>query len=191
MGITLVTGPKIEPVELREVKLHLRQDSSSDDVLIQNLIVAARETAQVKTGRQLLTAIYDYTLDAFPACDFFTLPWPPLQSVTSIAYLDENNISQPLANTVYEYDITVEPGIVRLKYDQTWPNTIDHANAVTIRYTCGWLTAAAIPYSLKAWLNLYVSHLYDNREMLNIGNLVNELPFFDCLLNQHKVFKVV
>jgi uncharacterized phiE125 gp8 family phage protein len=190
MGLTLYTAPTLNPVGLPEAKLHLRQESDEDDLLIQNLIYAATETAQVKTGRQFLTATYDYTLDDFPGCDTIVLPRPPLASVTSITYVDGDGVSQTLAATVYEVVTNTEPGGVRLKYDQIWPIVRDQADAVTIRYVCGWTSAANIPYSLKAWVNLYVSHLYENRDLIVTGTIVNELPFLDSLLNQHRVFTV-
>lgn len=190
MGLTLVTAPTLEPVTKDEVKLHLRQDGDDDDILVSNLITAARETAQVKTGRQLMTATYDYTLDEFPHDDEIVLPRPPLASVTSITYLDLDGVSQTLSTSVYDVVTNIEPGMVRLKYAQVWPIIRDQDDAITIRFVCGWTTAAAVPYSLKAWINLYVSHLYENRDLAIIGQTTNEIPFLDSLLNQHKVFTV-
>ena len=47
MALVLQTPPAAEPLALAEVKLHLKVDTAADDALIANLIVAARQAADV------------------------------------------------------------------------------------------------------------------------------------------------
>jgi hypothetical protein len=54
-----------EPVSLLEAKLHLRVDFDDDDVLITTLIGAARQAAETMTGRQFVTARWQYVIDCF------------------------------------------------------------------------------------------------------------------------------
>lgn len=48
--------------------------------------------------------------------------------------------------------------------DVTWPTTQDRINAVTVVYTAGYgASAASVPKTIKHWIKLAVSDLYDNR----------------------------
>jgi hypothetical protein len=43
VGLTLLTAPSTEPMSVDEAKVHLRESGTSQDSLIQSLIIAARE----------------------------------------------------------------------------------------------------------------------------------------------------
>jgi uncharacterized phiE125 gp8 family phage protein len=56
--------------------------------------------------------------------------------------------------------------------------TCDRADAVTIEFTAGYGAAAsAVPAEIKQAMYLMIGHWYENRESVNVGNIVNELPF--------------
>ena len=64
MPLQLVSAPAGEPITLLEAKQHLRVDVDDDDALIGSLITAARQAAETRTGRQLMTARWKLVLDA-------------------------------------------------------------------------------------------------------------------------------
>lgn len=66
MPLQLVSAPAGEPITLLEAKQHLRVDVDDDDALIGSLITAARQAAETRTGRQLMTARWKLVLDGFP-----------------------------------------------------------------------------------------------------------------------------
>lgn len=68
MPLQLVTPPAGEPVSLAEAKQHLRVDGGDDDLLIGSLITAARQAAETKTGRQLITARWKPTHASRAGC---------------------------------------------------------------------------------------------------------------------------
>ena len=86
MSLKLITPPVGSALTLTEAKAHLRVTSSTEDTLHQAMIDAAEALAVTATGRQLMTATYDLTLDRF--APVIELPLPPLQSVTSVKYID-------------------------------------------------------------------------------------------------------
>lgn len=188
MGKTLYTAPAAEPVTLAEVKLHCKVDTTDDDALITSLIIAARLQAEHQTGRVLVTQTWDVTLDEFPA-DSIDLPCPPLQSVTSISYLDADGASQTLASTEYQVIINELVGRIVPAYGKSWPATLAQPAAISVRLVAGYGLPAAVPAGIKAWILLAVCTLYAQREDVITGIVVSELPreFFAGLLDPYRV----
>jgi uncharacterized phiE125 gp8 family phage protein len=195
VGLTLITAPAIEPLKLASAKLHLRQEETDDDDLIKILIVACREHAEMFTRRQFLTATWELSLDKFPAgIAEIKIPRPPLQSVSSIKYDDLDGNEQTLDSAVYDVDTGVEPGIVRLAYNQSWPSTRSQANAVRIRFLAGWTTIDLVPKSIRQALLLHISHLYDHPDAVVVekGRATIQAPplAYESLLWGNRVVRV-
>src|SRR5688572_5645345 len=99
MALTLVTPPVEEPVELDQAKLHLRETEDAEDELIEGLVLAARQHVETDTARALITQTWDLTVDSL-GCQI-ELPKPPVQSVTSVKYLDSEGVEQTLPTDQY------------------------------------------------------------------------------------------
>lgn len=174
MPLRLQVVPGEEPLTLDEAKRHLRVTDSADDATIDDLIVAARTWAENFTGRVLITQTWDYFLDAF--VDPIELPRPPLQSVSSINYVDVDGALQLLATTEYVVDTAAERGMVRLAYGKSYPGTRIQANAVTIRFVAGYGLRAAVPGPIRSACLLLVGELYARRETAIVGAPIVEVP---------------
>ena len=174
MPLQLVTAPTSEPVTLTEAKSHLRVTATDEDTLITSLIVAARQWAENFTGRALITQTWDYFLDVF--ADPIEIPLPPLVSIDSIKYVDNDGVTQTLAATEYTVDTAAERGLVRLAYGKSWPGTRTQANAVTVRFTAGYGAAAAVPGPVKSACLLMLGELYARRETALVGAPVASVP---------------
>ncbi len=191
MGLTLHTAPVAEPISTAEAKSHARVDISADDTLIDDYIAAARRWAELYTRRQFVTATWDLTLDAFPLSDRCPIwvPLPPLQSVTSISYVDADGQTQTWDAAEYLVDSKSEPGRILPAYGETWPVTRDQANAVTVRFVAGYGLAAAVPATLKTAVRLLVSHLYETREPIITGTIVAKVPLgVEAVLHAYRVY---
>ena len=136
----LTTGPKSEPVTLAQTKDHLRVDITDDDDLISALIQGARRKIELDQHRQHMTATWTGYLDSFPAGTEIELPYPPLQSVTSVKYLDADGTSQTFSSGDYSVDTTREPGRVILGYNKSWPTAQAIQKAGTIIFVAGYRT---------------------------------------------------
>jgi uncharacterized phiE125 gp8 family phage protein len=149
MPKSIVTSPTEEPVTLVELKEELRIDSDNTDfdVKLTRGIKAARERAEHYLDRALITQTWDLFMDRF--ADAIEIPLPPLQSVSSITYIDDSGVQQTLSTDVYTVDTAAEPGIVRLAYGQAWPSVRCQANAVTIRFVAGYGDQADVPDDIK------------------------------------------
>lgn len=191
-GLELFTAPAIEPITLTEVKEHLRIDSSntSEDDFINTLIAAATVYYQSRSWRQLITATYKQYLEDFPAVGM-ELRKPPLQSVTSIKYEDTNGVEQTLSSSVYQVDVKSEVGRIVLADGESFPDTDEVINAVTIEYKAGYGDAASdVPALVKSVLKLIVAHLFENRDMVTKMGTPAQVPFpeaIDMLINQHSI----
>jgi len=156
---------------------------------VETYIGAITETAEANTRRAMITQEWELSLDCFPASGVIPLPLPPLQSVTSIKYLDVAGTLQTIDPSGYAVDISGEPGRVVPAHGTAWPTTQDMPAAVAIRFVCGYGdTADTVPPAIKAWIMLNVADLYENRETVVIGNSVNRLSTMaDALLNPFRM----
>lgn len=204
MPMQLITPPAAEPVSLAEAKLHLRVDFDEDDALIQALISAARQAAEMLTQRQLVTARWRMVLDSFTGCGLmgvpagqtFTLPAhailipkSPLQSVVEICYLDMAGVSQVMPSDHYTVDKACEPGRITPVFGQIWPIALPQIGAVSVIFDAGYGSAADVPEGLKSWIKLRLGSLYAHREEVAsmARGRIDPLPFVDGLLDPYKV----
>jgi uncharacterized phiE125 gp8 family phage protein len=138
MALTVVTEPAVEPVSLAEGKLHLRVDISDDDDLISAMTQTAREVVEGIARRALITQTWKLILDEFPATDEIAIPRPPLQSVASITYKDQDGNASTFSSDDYIVNSDCEPGKVVLAYGSSWPSTTLYpTGAVTVQFTAG------------------------------------------------------
>jgi len=63
MGLKQTVAPALEPVSLTEAKLHLRIDTTAEDVLISSLIKAARQYCENYQRRAYITQTWELWLD--------------------------------------------------------------------------------------------------------------------------------
>jgi hypothetical protein len=185
--------------------------NTTSDPLLNIFVAAARAEAEARISRQLLTATWELYLDSFSreqlqaaAQDLervlinqlmgvdgtIQMPLPPLQSITSIKYLDTAGVEQTLAAAAYRVDTVSAPGRVTPAYGYSWPSTYPVTNAVVIRFVAGYGdAAAAVPLKIRQWIMAAVGAMYENREIFLISptsmNLVN-LGFIDGLLDDFR-----
>ncbi|MEN6375544.1 MAG: head-tail connector protein [Smithella sp.] len=170
-----VVAPVIEPVSLAEIKKHLKIDTDidDDDEMLTGIIAAARGHVENITRRALLSQTWEYCIQKWPESNFIKLPYGNLQSVTSVKWKATDGTETTLTETT---DYIVEKngegcGRIVLPYGGTWPSdTLYPSNPITIKYVCGWTTAAAIPYEIKAAFKLICTDLYVNREGKTLSN---------------------
>lgn len=182
MGYRLVTPPASTPITLAEAKSQLRVDHSDEDGKIEALIAAATSYLDGRTGvlgRCLVTQTWELTLDEFPA-EEIELPLGPVASVTSVTYVDIAGVTQTVSESDYYVDNASLSAWVLPEIE--WPNTMQAANAVTVRFVAG-TAVADVPPALKHALLLLVAHWYENRQPVSIGGAPVEMPFaVDALL---------
>lgn len=189
MALIRIAAPASEPLDLATAKLHCRVDGTDEDALITALIVAAREQAEHETGRALVTQTWELVHDTFP--DAFVLRKSPIQSVTSLKYLDAaSGAEQTLDPADYLLDKDNEPGYLVPAYGKAWPATWPVPNAVRVRYVCGYGLAGAVPQAIKQWMLLAIGTMYENRATGGAGQ-VYAIPdrFWSGLLDPYRLYE--
>jgi len=170
-------APTIEPVSIADMKDHARVETAADDTLIAYYVRAARQIIEEWSGRQLITATWKLYLDAFPAQEIL-VPRPPLQSVSSISYVDTNGDDQPWDSNSYRVDTKSEPGRITEAYGESWPSPRNVANAVTVTCAAGYGdNRHDVPGPIRQALMLFVGHLYEHRESVTTEGVPREMPF--------------
>lgn len=192
MALKLITAPAVEPVTLADVKARLVVDHTDHDGLLNALIVSARQTAENRLGRALIHQTWELILDAFPSAEI-KLARPPVVSVESIKYLDLDGVEQTLAAETYALDPDTLPGWVLPAYGESWPDTLNAANSVRVRYVAGYGAAAdVVPMPIRQWMHIVIATHYAQREAI-AGGTQSELPtaYVDGLLDPYLVVEYV
>lgn len=195
-NLYLVTAPVEEPVGLEEAKAHCRVDHTTDDAYIRALLESARQHVENYTRRKLITQTWDYKIDRFPCgtVEPIELPHPPLQSVTSVKYLDISGVEQTWPASEYIVTAPVgehaERGRISLADGKTWPDALYLMDSVRIRFVCGYGDAAAVPSGIKQAILLRVGDLYTNREPNIVGTSITHTKADEMLLWPYRSLRI-
>lgn len=154
-----------------DAKLYLRVDTATEDAIIDDLILAATEYCERELGLALMDQEITLKLDTFPEGRVIYLPMTSLLSVTSVSYEDSAGATQSF--TDFTADTYQTPGRIVNNTD-TWPETEDVANAVTIVYRAGFKAyetglANPIPVGIRQAMLMLITHWYDHRNAVFVG----------------------
>lgn len=181
MSLRRVTGAGTEPVDLATAKLHLRVTTDDEDARITSLIKAARMAVEERIQRALITQTWRLGLDRFPWDGRIVLPRPPLISVDSITYTDDQGTpGQTVPSSDYVVDVRSEPGRIWRAEDASWPATARQPDVVLIEYQAGYGEAGTdVPQAIIEALLLELGALYDRAPDSRPGRAIESLlgPF--------------
>lgn len=190
MDLKQVTDAALEPLSLEETKDHLRVDHNDDDSYIEPLIVSVRKWAEIFLNRALITQTWDLFLERFPhsSSAMIEIPWPELQSITTIKYQDISDIQQTWASSNYVVDINREIGRVVTVQDGEYPSTFGHIHDVEIRFIAGYgSNPADVPRAIIQAMLLRIGHFYERREDSSVVPMSKIPHASDDLLWSYKV----
>lgn len=191
----LVTGPQQEPVNASDFAVHhLKVDFLDDAGFIADQLAAAREYLEGQYETCFITQTWKYVLDFFPGAQvspwysswlwpiqsWIEIPKAPMQSVTSITYIDPNGNPQTMPSANYVQDMVRTPPRIGLASGQAWPATnLQVINSVTILGNYGYGdTPGQVPARARQAIRLVAAHFYENREENVIAQRIRplELP---------------
>lgn len=196
MRATLYTAPTIEPASVADVMLHLRMDDETavESDYLESMVRAARERVEEITGRQILTATWEYFLDDWPRGNAIKLPFGNLQNAVGTApivtWKDEDGTVTTLTVTTDYLVETNGAGIGRivLPYSVSWPSgSLYPSNPITVRFVCGWTSAALVPHKIIAAIKMICADLYEQRGEPIVGQTVAINKSVEWLLASHRL----
>ena len=174
----VITKPTQRFISLDEAKNHLKidVDCNTDDDLILSLIEASHEIvekyADIYIGSQTVAMQMDSLQGSIYGLYYLLeVPKYPINSITKIEYKDENGVYQTLSTAKYEVDLVSNPA--RIYFYETPVYSYNYLSNIKITFNAGYLD---IPYTLKAAMMMIIGHLYENRQDVVTGTMVNELP---------------
>jgi hypothetical protein len=178
-------------VSISEMKAWLRLDTTTDDEMIRDLIDVATEQVKQHLQRGLLNETLELILDwptgsaiddldrlgdgehnttrqaANGHANEIDLPFPPVQSITSIKTTDTTNVQTTFSSSNYQLD--THGGRVFLNQGHTWPSDLRDRAAVVIRYVSGYgASPKAIPAAIKQAIRQHVAYMYECRQSCEI-----------------------
>ena len=177
MAIRVITPPAAEPITLQEAKDQLRIFHNEEDTLIEHYISAARIDAEASQHRAYITQTIRYTMDNWPSVKKIYLPRSPLQSVTSVEYLDRDGATQTLPAANYTVDTDSEPGRIILNPGETWPTGLYPYSAIQITFIAGYGDRPAVPLNIKQAIMFLTAHYFEHREEIaGSGHIPQRIP---------------
>jgi uncharacterized phiE125 gp8 family phage protein len=187
-SLTRVVEPSAEPLIPREVYDHLRLvEDDAEKGYADSLAIVAREWVENRNGIAAMTQTWVATYDGWWD-GVVDLPYPPLQSVSSIQYLDTSGSLQTLDPANYVVlagspvaQIAWAPSAVRPALSQLPGN-------VRIRFVAGNASQASVPATIKQAILIMIGTWFENRESIVIGTISQKVPMsVQSLLDQTRV----
>lgn len=179
-SLSIVTPATALPVSLDAARRNARIDNTDEDARLTELIRAASAYVSKHTDTALITQTLAWRMDRFPIkIRELYLPIWPVQSITSISYRDENDVSQSLdlATVSTRLPARGHARLARKRWD-AWPSTLDTPDAVEVRFVAGFgATHESVPEELKQAILLLVAHWFENREAVLVGSASKEVEF--------------
>ncbi len=197
-GVIQIGEVADEPISIEVARAHCRVDTflegsppalaSDDDLWLTDIgIPAAREYCESELGVSLAPRTMELAANSFPSFapstppgTGFNLPFGPVQSITSVTYIDSLGASQTMPSADYALDVYAKPARLNLVSGASWPTSDGTVNSVKVRYVVGFTIPGDSPqiYPLPkmgmAMMLLMLGHLYDNRE--GVAAPLQELP---------------
>ena len=180
-------SPTIKPIHLEDIRLHIGLDDNYFDSQLDDLISVATQRIEQDTRRSLITQTRVLSFDTFPTNGIIELPKAPVQSVTSVTYVDTNDATQTLSSSKYSVDSSNTPSRIVLNDGESFPTVRAHYDDIKVTYISGYgSSVASVDPVAKFALKMLVSHLFNAPSVTAHGS-VNVVPVgYESLIDSLK-----
>ena len=182
-SVSVTASSDNRAILLFDMKRFLRVDGAGDDDIIGSYIDTATEAVQQYLRQAILTQTFVFKADGFTDAygddrllalgpgvhtasrpyilgggETLDLPFPPLQSVTSVVTYDRGNNASTYSASRYRVDLT--SGRIYLNEGETWPSDLRAQDAVEVTYVAGY-GSGSIPTPILEAIRMYVQSMYE------------------------------
>lgn len=183
--VVVTAAPAAEPIATADAKLHVRVDGNDENGLIDSYVAAARSHVEGVTGTRMVTQTVSLKTDDWN--DLADMPVAPIQSITTIAYVDTAGDVITLSTDVYETRLDLLEPSVALKHGKAWPARYP-GSLITVTAVVGYGAAGAQPPAVLQAIRLVLADFYAQRETVSDGPMVSApvAASVDALLSNHR-----
>ena len=162
-------GATVWPVTLAQVKANAQIEHTAEDDLIHDgddgILPAAVEHVEEMSQVALVTQTRVMTIDDEFPDKFIEVAFPPLQSITSIEYVDSDYATQTFDSSNYRAATNGFPGRVALKSGSSWPSPVEDAEVAIVTFVCGFGdTASDVPMKWKQPILVLATYWWNHRD---------------------------
>lgn len=170
MPLVRVPGDVHEPIDLEEIKLHLRIDYEEEDALIEANMKSAREWIERRCEIVIVPQAWEYRTSFFPGT--FNFPWAPTAGYGGVFYIDTIGNLVPADPDLYLLIEGDDETPYQLIIDGNVPtDAAERPDAVRIRFSTGYPYGdgsppdygSNVPEALKQAIRLLTAHYFENR----------------------------
>lgn len=188
--LTLETPPSALPIDLSDIKGHLRIEHTDDDQQLAAYLSAAvglLDGPQGRLGRALFTQTWRQSQRCPNGADAIWIDLPPVQSLESVEFYDSDHVLQTA--TLADFELLKQPdgfAVVRPKLNKSWPDYASgREDALQVTFVAG-ETAQNMPEPIKLAIRLLVGEFTLNREASSEHRL-RQIPIgVDALLEPYR-----
>jgi uncharacterized phiE125 gp8 family phage protein len=161
MALFKIAEPALEPVTVTDARAWLRISHTSEDILIADLISAARQDVENQTGLSLISQQWRLTLDNWPEGDMIELPRGPVTGIAAVTVYAANGT--PVVAQPADYILDTRSDPARLLFEKR-VNPGRRMNGIEIDFSAGFgATGTNVPDMLNRAILLLVAHWYEFR----------------------------
>lgn len=210
--VTVVSPPSVDPSSVPELRAHLRIAHTDEDQYLEFLIGVSTEMAQEYTGRKFISQGLEAKFDNVRRKnvwwsgvlegaasdvlggigDSLTLPWAPVQTVSSVSTFDDSDNETTFAAENYRVDTTDPNQLARIVLKETsiWPTDLRNIKSLKVSYVVGYgATSADVPSVIRHGILTLASYLYENRGDCSCSNAVR-LSGISAALDTYRILKL-
>lgn len=194
-GMTLVTSATGEPIDVEDVKQHLRieKGETAENEYLGQLVKVARSIVEDITNRKCMKQTWKVTYDEWSTGDYMDIPVGPLSSMPSsgITYKLSTGNSTQFGSTGWSYSTQEHMPRVYLEYGQSWPSeTLNPIDPVAFECKIGYPSSSQVPERMKLAMKMLIAHWYENREPYIVGQSVDDVPdTVNMLLSDYRIWE--